>query len=135
MPSRAPQLLLLFCALGALAVRPAAQSPGPRFHVAIAVEASANPSVAGTEVTLTAKVTVLGPPTETLPTGTVEFFDGSVLLGTAEVTTTDGQTTASLTTPALTEGPHPILARYSGDDGFVPGASEPFIQIITAAVE
>lgn len=112
-----------------------AQSPGPKFPARVTVESSANPATAGSEVTLTARLAVQGPSGGTAPTGTVEFFDGSVLLGTVDVTTTDGQTTASLTTPALTEGPHPILARYSGDDGFVPGTSEPLTQIITAAAE
>ena len=112
-----------------------AQSPGPKLPARVTVESSANPATAGSEVTLTARLAVQGPAGGTAPTGTVEFFDGSVLLGTVDVTTTDGQSTASLTTPALTEGPHPILARYSGDDGFVPGTSEPLTQIITAAAE
>lgn len=132
MPSRAPRLLLLICVLGALAVRLAAQSPGQRFPVAIAVESSANPSVAGTEVTFTAKVTVLGPPSETLPTGAVEFYDGPTLLATVDLTTANGNASASFTTPALLEGAHPISARYAGDAGFVGGASEPVTQFVTA---
>lgn len=131
MPSRAPRLLLLICVLGALAVRLAAQSPGPRFPVAIAVESSANPSAAGAEVTFTARVTVLGPPTETQPTGAVEFYDGPTLLGTVDLTAANGKASASFTTPALLEGPHPISARYAGDAGFIGGASEPVTQFVT----
>ena len=47
-------------------------------------------------------------------TGTVSFFDGTTLLGTAPVT----GNTASLTVSTLAAGTHTITAVYSGDANF-----------------
>ncbi len=121
-------VVLILCAL---AVKPAAQSGAPKNPSTVIVSSSANPSTAGGEVTFSVRLEPVGPPTTNVPSGTVEFYDGSTLLGTVALGVVEGKATASLATPALLEGPHPISARYSGDDGFVPGSSEPLIQIVT----
>ncbi len=69
------------------------------------VSSSANPSRAGQAVTLTA--TVL----PSTATGSVQFFIGSTLIGTATVV----GGTASLATPQLDRGTNLISAKYSGD--------------------
>ena len=49
------------------------------------------------------------------PSGSVTFFDGSLPLGTVDVSDAGGTATASLTTSNLVEGPHFVTATYSGD--------------------
>ncbi len=68
---------------------------------------SLNPSVIGDSVTFTA--TVAG---AFNPTGTVDFYSGSVLLGSD---TLDGAFQATLTTSALPVGTFAISAHYLGD--------------------
>ena len=82
---------------------------GTQATTTTALTSSANPSLVGQSITLTAKVTSASAATS--PTGTVTFADGSTKLGT--VTLSGG--TASLTTSALAAGPYPITATYSGD--------------------
>jgi hypothetical protein len=76
-----------------------------------AVTSSANPSVWGRSVTLTATVT---PPSGGTPTGTVTFTDTTTgaTLGTAPLSASD---TASVTLSTLSVGTHTIKAAYSGD--------------------
>ena len=69
---------------------------------------SANPSIFGNVLTLTANVTGNG----STPSGTVTFSDGTTTLGT--VTLTAGGT-ATYTSSALTIGSHSLTAAYSGD--------------------
>jgi hypothetical protein len=77
---------------------------------------SANPSTFGQAVTFTATVaaSVVGatPPN---PTGTVQFLDNGVAIGTGTLTAS-GQ--ASFTTSSLTVGTHNITAVYQGDANF-----------------
>jgi hypothetical protein len=71
--------------------------------------ASPSPSIFGQSVTFTATVTSqFGGPV----TGSVQFFDGSTLIGTG--TLTNG--VAEINTSALTAGPHSITAHYLGDE-------------------
>jgi uncharacterized repeat protein (TIGR01451 family) len=79
---------------------------------ATAVSSSVNPSNVGQSVTFTATVTS----TAGTPTGTVQFKDNGVNLGTAQ--TLNGSGVAQLTTSTLTGGIHPITADYSGDGNF-----------------
>jgi X-X-X-Leu-X-X-Gly heptad repeat protein len=81
------------------------------------VTSSGNPSIVGQSVTFTATVSNIagvGISTAT-PTGSVQFMDGSSLLGTPQ--TLSGLGTATLTTSALTVGTHPITAVYTNIDG------------------
>lgn len=77
---------------------------------------SANPSIDGTAVTLTAEVTaVAGGGT---PNGTVVFKDGSSRLGSA--TLAGG--TASVTSSAFTQGAQTVSATYLGNKSFQPSS-------------
>jgi hypothetical protein len=72
---------------------------------------SANPSVVGQAVTFAAVAETTGAIVQT-PTGTVQFFDGTALLGTS---TLDATGRAVLTTSALAPGVHPITAAYAAN--------------------
>lgn len=80
---------------------------------AVAVQASANRVSAGTAITLNARV--FGSD----PQGTVSFYDGATLLGTA--TLVSGS--ASLTLPNLAVGAHSISVRYAGNSTSVASTS------------
>jgi sugar lactone lactonase YvrE len=84
---------------------------------------SANPSVAGQPVTLSATVSPAG------ATGTVQFLDGATSVGVATV----GNGTASLTTSALTAGSHSITAVYSGDGNYAASVSGALTETILKA--
>jgi hypothetical protein len=76
---------------------------------------SPNVTLFGQPITLTAKVasaTGVG----AAPEGTVNFYDGSTLVGTAAVNTS-GQ--ASLTLSNLAPGPHALAGIFSGDDNYL----------------
>jgi filamentous hemagglutinin family protein len=94
------------------------------------VTSSANPSVAGVTITLTATVTGIA------PTGTVLFADGATTItGCAAVALTGaGNTrTAACMTSALAQGSHTINATYSGDAGNAP-SSGALTQVVTSTV-
>jgi len=87
-----------------------------------ALVSSANPSVYGNAVTLTATVT-------TGATGTVTFHDGATLLGSGTIS----GTTATFTTAALTGGGHSLTATYAGDLNFAGSATAPLAQTVDKA--
>lgn len=79
---------------------------------------SANPSVLGASITLTATVTV-PPGGGTVPLdGTVTFTDTTTttVLGSSPLVSTASGGSASFATAALAYGPHTITATYSGDE-------------------
>jgi len=88
------------------------------------VTATPSPATAPDETTLTATVTG-----DVVPTGDVEFFDGTTSLGTAALA--DG--VASLTV-ALAEGSHDITAVYAGDNATLGSTSAVYTQVVEAAV-
>ena len=90
------------------------------------LSSSTNPSIFGTNVVVTAKITGVG---SLIPTGTVTFSDGAATLGTA---TLDATGTASLKTAALVVGSHSILVSYSGDTNYSI-ASTVLIQTVQSA--
>jgi hypothetical protein len=59
----------------------------------------------------------------TAPTGVVEFYDSTTLIGTG--TLAGGFTTISTTT--LAPGLHLLVARYAGDGTFAPSMSSPVL--------
>jgi parallel beta-helix repeat protein len=80
---------------------------------------SLNPSTFGQSVTFSASVfTSFGS-----PTGTVTFFDGSTMLGTATIV----NDLATITISTLSAGSHGITAVYGGDGNFS-GSSSPVVQ-------
>ena len=85
-----------------------------------------DPSVYGQWVAFTATVTA----DDGAPTGTVNFMDGSSVLGTATV---DGSGRATLTTSLLAAGSHTITAVYAGATGFNGSVSEGVTQTVTPA--
>ena len=94
---------------------------------------STNPSTFGQSVSLTATVTPVGGGT---PTGTVEFFDGTTLLGTFTLggsglsSSALAPNQAGLSTAALSQGTHSITAVYSGDSLDNPSTSSPLTQVV-----
>jgi X-X-X-Leu-X-X-Gly heptad repeat protein len=103
-------------------------NPAP---TATTVASSVNPSIYGQSVTFTATVANIagaGISTAT-PTGSVQFMDGALLLGTPQ--TVSGLGTATLTTSVLTVGTHPITAVYTNLDGNFRGStSTSFSQVV-----
>jgi hypothetical protein len=79
--------------------------------------------VLGQDVTLTATITpaTTGPVS---PTGTVEFFDGSTLLGDGAIS----NGAATLVTTGLSLGANSITATYEGDSNYV-GSTAPAITV------
>jgi Concanavalin A-like lectin/glucanases superfamily/MBG domain (YGX type)/Bacterial Ig-like domain (group 3)/IPT/TIG domain/MBG domain/WD40-like Beta Propeller Repeat len=91
----------------------------------IAISSSRNPSNAGQTVTLTANVTLGSGSTG----GTIEFYDGAALIGSAPIAA--GR--ATLTTGALAAGSHAITARYAGFADVPPSRSPVFVQAVGAS--
>jgi hypothetical protein len=75
-------------------------------------------------ITFTAVVKPAGVGTAT---GTVSFFDGATLLGSAQTLVAGS---ASITTSALAAGSHSITAVYSGDANFTASTSAALIQFV-----
>jgi hypothetical protein len=94
------------------------------------LRSSANPSVFGQTVTLTATVKA-GSPGAGTPTGTVTFKDvtTNTVLGT--VTLSNG--TATWTTSALSVGQHSITVSYGGDGNFTSVTSATLTQTVNKA--
>ena len=89
------------------------------------VTSSANPSVYGQSVMLTATVKAASPGSGT-PTGTVTFYDGTTNLGSG--TLSGG--TATLPTTFFVVGSHSITALYSGDPDFTGSTSSTLTQTV-----
>ncbi len=68
----------------------------------------------------------------TTPTGSVSFYDGSTLLGTAALSSMMGAARATFNTSALSVGAHTIKAVYSGDSTY-PTNSTTLTQTVTQA--
>ena len=87
------------------------------------VATSGTPSVFGNPVTFTATVTSSG------ATGSVSFYDGATLLGSAPLS----GTTATFTTSALSVGAHSITAVYTGAANYAPSTSAAITQTVNQA--
>jgi hypothetical protein len=92
------------------------------------VTLSANTVNQGTNVTLTAKIA--GKISGSLPSGTVNFYVGSTLLGTVALVQSGGS--ASLTTTAIPSGSVLITAAYSGDSLFSASTSSAIPILVVA---
>ena len=88
-----------------------------------------NPSAYGQTVTLIATATPVAPGVG-IPTGSVSFFDGTTLLGSAPL---GGMATAVISTAALSAGEHAITAVYAGDTGFSGDTSAVYTQTVVQA--
>lgn len=90
---------------------------------------SAAPTAAfGDMVTLNATVTAVAPGAG-LPTGTVTFKDGGLVLGTAVLS----GGLASFSSRAFTTGTHTLTTEYAGDESFLPAVSAAATQTVTKA--
>ncbi len=89
----------------------------------VTVASSRNPAPAGTSITFTATVPAGA-------TGTVQFLDGTTVLGTGTVS----GGTASFSTTTLSVGTHSITAVYSSDATYSGATSSAVSQVITQAV-
>jgi len=85
-----------------------------------------NPATVGEQVVLTAQVDAEAG----TPGGTVEFREGTTILGAVTV---DGTGAAVLTTSSLSVGEHHITAVYGGDADHAGSTSEPVTQIVQEA--
>jgi Concanavalin A-like lectin/glucanases superfamily/Bacterial Ig-like domain (group 3) len=83
---------------------------------------SANPSLFGANVTLSATVSAVAPGAGTR-TGTVTFMDGAATLGTGTV---NASGVATFSTTTLGQGSHAITAVYSGDANYT-GSTSPVV--------
>jgi hypothetical protein len=86
------------------------------------VSSSVNPSTVGQSVKFTASVTPAS------ATGTVQFLDGTTVIGSAAVSSGS----ASFSTTALAQGAHSITASYSGDTGDTASTSTALTQSVNA---
>ena len=90
------------------------------------VSSNLSPSAFGQPVTFAASVR---PPFGGTPTGTVTFFDGSVSIGSANLSGTSAQ----LTLTSLSRGSHSISAQYNGDSNFTASPSSTITQSVNQA--
>ncbi|MCU1458201.1 MAG: hypothetical protein JWL73_2293 [Actinomycetia bacterium] len=91
---------------------PAGQTVAAGF-TSTAVTSSPNPSDLNAPATFTATVSPVAPATG-VPTGTVEFFDGTTSLGAP--VTIDGNGVGTLTVSTLSGGPHSVTAHFVSSD-------------------
>ena len=89
-----------------------------------------NPSNPGQTVVMTATAGFGACTGVTAPTGSVQFFDGSVLLGTSNL----ASGTATFSTAALAVGSHPLKAVYLGDQNFGGSTSAIVVQVVTSVI-
>jgi large repetitive protein len=92
----------------------------------VTLASSANPSIVGSSITLTAVASGTGG----IPTGTITFLDAGVSIGTATINAS-GQ--ASLVTSTLSTGSHSLTASYAGDAKDNPSTSANFTQVVKQA--
>jgi hypothetical protein len=81
------------------------QTVNAKTAASVSLSSSANPSVVGVAVTITASVSPVS------ATGTVQLLDGGTVIGTASV----ASGVASFSTSSLARGVHSLTAAYSGD--------------------
>jgi hypothetical protein len=91
------------------------------------VSSNNNPSTSGQQVIFRAQVM---PASGTgVPTGTVNFLDGSTFLGSGDLVSG----TASFATSSLAVGTHAIVASYLGDSNFSPSNSSVLTQTVSSS--
>jgi plastocyanin len=96
------------------------------FNTTTEVAANISPSIWGQSVTFTATLESSGG----VPTGTVQFKDGTTALSTPRGLSGG---TAQLQWAALTPGMHNITAEYSGDSNFHPSTSSIVVHTVVPA--
>lgn len=94
----------------------------------MSIGSSANPSVAGAPVSLSATMLSTGG----VPTGNVSFLDGLLVLGTAKLNG-QGIATLLLNGTTLNVGSHVLTATYAGDAADGAAVSQAFTQVVNLA--
>jgi hypothetical protein len=94
----------------------------------VTLGSSANPSVLGQSVTLTATVTASGSAT---PQGTVTFSNGSTVLGSSAV---NGSGVATLSVSSLPAGTSSPTAAYASSNGLSSSTSGPLSQVVLVPI-
>ncbi|TMH62214.1 MAG: hypothetical protein E6H55_08815, partial [Betaproteobacteria bacterium] len=95
-----------------------------------ALSSSANPSVAGANVTFTASVAGFA------PTGSINFTDGGSSItgcGAVALAGSGNSRTAQCSTSTLSAGTHSIVANYGGDASNTASASAPLSQVVSSS--
>ena len=85
---------------------------------------TATPNPAAFQASVTFSATVTSP--AGTPTGTVSFYDGAALLGTAAL----ASGVATISTSSLTVGSHNVTAQYPGVTGFSASTSNLVVEVI-----
>jgi len=104
-----------------------AADPTANKATSLSLVLSPNPSTFGKSVTLRATVKSSVVPSTGIPTGTVNFMDGSNLLGSV---TLSRYGTATFSISTLGAGTHSITAVYVGDANFLPSTSAALTQAV-----
>jgi uncharacterized protein (TIGR03437 family) len=95
----------------------------------LTLTANPNASIFGQAVTLTATLGAGGTAGAAAPSGLVQFFDGTALLGSAAV----NSGAAALTVANFIPGAHQLTAAYAGDSSWPPSASPAVTQTVNKA--
>ena len=95
---------------------------------AVVLQSSLNPSAQGQSVTFTATVSVPGPFVNLVNSGTVQFLDGTAVIGSGTINATGR---AVFSTAALAVGSHPITASYAG----LLGTSQTILPSVSAVLK
>ena len=94
-----------------------------RAEPSIVLVSSANPAVLSSSVSFTATVSA----SASTPTGSVDFYEGTTLLGSDTLASGD----ATYATASLPSGTHSITAVYSGDSNFLSVTSSAVSQVVS----
>lgn len=113
--------LILACAVS---LYPATRGFAQGTTTSTALTTVQSPTPLGQSVIMTATVS------PSTATGSVTFYDGPEFLGTGSLSAG----VATLSTPLLEAGPHPLTGRYTGDAADLPSISPVFTQVVNASV-
>lgn len=98
----------------------------------ISLSAPQNAISPGQSITLTAVVASSG---ASVPTGTVNFFDGTTLIGSGSLSTVNGQQQATFTTSSLAVGNRHLSAQYAGNSTFASSTSPTLLEFVGNTTE
>ncbi|WJH28262.1 Ig-like domain repeat protein [Paenibacillus sp. CC-CFT742] len=102
------------------------------FNTTVTIESTRNPASEGEPIAFMARVSRNYNDTYDMPTGTVTFKDGDIVLGTAEVgTDVTKPDLAFYSVRSLSVGDRQITAEYNGNSTFKSSTSAPLTQTIT----
>jgi sugar lactone lactonase YvrE len=100
-----------------------ASGTATKAQASIELASSTNPALVSNNVILTATVSF----SAGTPTGSVDYYDGTTLLGSGTL----ASGTATCATSSLTSGTHSITAEYAGDSNFLSATSAVLSQVVS----